>query len=394
MPACWRSGFAEHRRGRPHPRPFSLAEGYEIVREAFIARLARTGARASNARNAPPRIAARGGALRHGASRSTRTAPIPARSWPASASPGARHDDLGGYHLVWTRDAVEAGLGLIARSASQQDAARMLAYLVGTQRPDGRWAQNFFPDGRALLDRHPARRGRHSRCCWPPSCGLGGHAAHAERSRPWCARPSPSSSATARSSRRTAGRRMPGANPFTLAVEVAALVAAAAFLEPTRPPISSRWPTAGTSASRTGPIVSGALAARHGVDGHYVRIAPVGRGGRRGRVDVRNRAGIRWSRGAGRPRVPVPGPPGAERADDPRIRATLAVVDACCAATHPAGPAYHRYNGDGYGEHEDGAPFDGTGIGRAWPLLAGERGHFALRWPARTRALPRRHDCA
>lgn len=38
----------------------------------------------------------------------------------------------------------------------------------------------------------------------------------------------------------------------------------------------------------------------------------------------------------------------------------------------------HHYNGDGYGEHKDGAPFDGTGIGRAWPLLAGERAHYEL----------------
>jgi glucoamylase len=33
---------------------------------------------------------------------------------------------------------------------------------------------------------------------------------------------------------------------------------------------------------------------------------------------------------------------------------------------------------DGYGEHEDGRPFDGTGVGRGWPLLAGERGHYEL----------------
>ena len=44
----------------------------------------------------------------------------------------------------------------------------------------------------------------------------------------------------------------------------------------------------------------------------------------------------------------------------------------------PAGPCWHRYNGDGYGEHEDGQPFDGTGIGRAWPLLTGERAHYEL----------------
>src|SRR5690606_1415851 len=44
----------------------------------------------------------------------------------------------------------------------------------------------------------------------------------------------------------------------------------------------------------------------------------------------------------------------------------------------PLGVAYRRYNEDGYGEHADGRPFDGTGIGRPWPLLAGERGHLDL----------------
>jgi glucoamylase len=44
----------------------------------------------------------------------------------------------------------------------------------------------------------------------------------------------------------------------------------------------------------------------------------------------------------------------------------------------PFGPAWHRYNDDGYGEHDDGSPFDGTGVGRAWPLLTGERAHYEL----------------
>jgi glucoamylase len=44
----------------------------------------------------------------------------------------------------------------------------------------------------------------------------------------------------------------------------------------------------------------------------------------------------------------------------------------------PQGPVWRRYNQDGYGEHEDGYPFDGTGIGRAWPLLTGERAHYEL----------------
>jgi len=44
----------------------------------------------------------------------------------------------------------------------------------------------------------------------------------------------------------------------------------------------------------------------------------------------------------------------------------------------PQGFCWYRYNGDGYGEHADGSPFDGTGMGRPWPLLSGERAHYEL----------------
>jgi glucoamylase len=54
------------------------------------------------------------------------------------------------------------------------------------------------------------------------------------------------------------------------------------------------------------------------------------------------------------------------------------LVDALLRVETPSGPSYRRYNGDGYGEHEDGSPYDGTGVGRLWPLLTGERGHYAL----------------
>ena len=33
---------------------------------------------------------------------------------------------------------------------------------------------------------------------------------------------------------------------------------------------------------------------------------------------------------------------------------------------------------DGYGEHDDGTPYDGLGIGRPWPLLTGERAHYEI----------------
>ena len=69
---------------------------------------------------------------------------------------------------------------------------------------------------------------------------------------------------------------------------------------------------------------------------------------------------------------------GVRAADDPRIRDTVTVIDALLKVETPSGPAWHRYNDDGYGEHADGTPFDGTGIGRGWPLLTGERAHYEL----------------
>ena len=69
---------------------------------------------------------------------------------------------------------------------------------------------------------------------------------------------------------------------------------------------------------------------------------------------------------------------GLRAANDPRIRNTVRVIDALLKTEFAAGPCWRRYNGDGYGEREDGGPFNGIGIGRPWPLLTGERAHYEL----------------
>jgi glucoamylase len=69
---------------------------------------------------------------------------------------------------------------------------------------------------------------------------------------------------------------------------------------------------------------------------------------------------------------------GVRAADDSRICDTAKVIDALLKVETPSGLTWHHYNDDGYGEHEDATPFDGTGIGRGWPLLTGERAHYEL----------------
>jgi glucoamylase len=57
---------------------------------------------------------------------------------------------------------------------------------------------------------------------------------------------------------------------------------------------------------------------------------------------------------------------------------TLKIIDAVLKVETPAGPSWHRYNHDGYGQQRDGGSFTSYGVGRAWPLLTGERGHYEV----------------
>jgi glucoamylase len=69
---------------------------------------------------------------------------------------------------------------------------------------------------------------------------------------------------------------------------------------------------------------------------------------------------------------------GIRKADDPAILATVKVIDHVLKVDTPAGPTWHRYNHDGYGQGKNGGPFTSYGVGRVWPLLTGERGHYEL----------------
>jgi glucoamylase len=68
-------------------------------------------------------------------------------------------------------------------------------------------------------------------------------------------------------------------------------------------------------------------------------------------------------------------------ASDPQVAASIPVVDATIENTTASGPGWHRYNGDGYGDHSGtGAPWapSGQGTGHLWPVLSVERGEYDL----------------
>lgn len=67
---------------------------------------------------------------------------------------------------------------------------------------------------------------------------------------------------------------------------------------------------------------------------------------------------------------------GVRDARDPKVLSSIEAVDAHLRFEYPGGVAFYRFGSDGYGEQDDGSPFDGSGVGRPWPLLTGERGGY------------------
>ncbi|SDG17545.1 glucoamylase [Thermoanaerobacter thermohydrosulfuricus] len=69
---------------------------------------------------------------------------------------------------------------------------------------------------------------------------------------------------------------------------------------------------------------------------------------------------------------------GVKPANDPKILTTIYVVDNLIKVNTPKGPCWYRYNHDGYGEPSKTELYHGTGKGRLWPLLTGERGMYEI----------------
>jgi glucoamylase len=295
---------------------------------------------------------------------------------------GDTGDERGGYHLVWPRDLVETAGALLAFGA-ERDARDTLRYLIATQLEDGHWYQNQWLGGRpywqgiqldesafplllaAALDERDALSGIEVEDMVRRALGfIAGKGPCTDQDR-W--------------------EENAGVNPFTLAVCIAALVAGAELL----PAPASQWAVEladfwNSNIENWTSIADTPLAQQLQVSGYYVRVAPPqivqDHGELRHVVPIRNRVGevdIEADEEIGTEFLQLVRF-GLRSAEDPLILDSIRVVDALLKTDTPCGPVWHRYNGDGYGEHDDGRAYDGTGRGRGWPLLTGERGHYEL----------------
>jgi glucoamylase len=305
--------------------------------------------------------------------------------WGASKS----DDDLGGYHLVWTRDMCHSAGALLA-CGRVDTARRALVYLACTQRPDGGFAQNFWIDGTAYwtgiqLDEVAFPIILAWRLWKVDGLGEFDVFPFVERAAAFLVRYAPVT-------QQERWEENAGYSPSTLAAVISGLICAAdiaraykatelgTFLEAYADWIEAHldeWTT-----TDDGVLLEG-------VKRHYLRIRPPAAGEafhnpsvKPGFIPIANRAPDEVQEFDAREVIDHGFLElvryGVRRADDPLMAASLKVVDHCLKYETPYGPCWRRYNHDGYGQKKDGGPYDGWGQGRAWPLLAGERAHFEL----------------
>lgn len=291
---------------------------------------------------------------------------------------GNSTESLGGYHLVWPRDATLTAFALLAAN-QVLDARHILAHLIATQTEEGRWPQNYFPSGVPYwtgmqLDEtaFPVLLAAKLRELGDED--LPGTAHMVREAVGFLVRTGPASE-------QDRWEENPGVSPFTLAVVISALIAAAPWLtEEERAYVDELADDWNERLEGWCYVQDTPLSRELGIAGYYVRIATLDKAGELSdEVLLRNREGetIRASALISMDfsylvRL------GLRKATDRRVLDTLVACDHVLRVDTPSGPLYHRYNEDGYGEHLDGSPFDGSGVGRAWPLLVGERGHLAL----------------
>jgi glucoamylase len=298
-------------------------------------------------------------------------------------------DDLGGYHLVWTRDMVQTATALLACGRAET-ARRALVYLACTQQPNGGFAQNFWIDGTPYwsglqLDEVAFPLILAWRLWKADGLGQLHIFPFVERAAGFLVQHAPIT-------QQERWEENAGYSPSTLAAVIAGLICAAdmirahdstelaVFLEEFADWIEHHvedW-----TVTNNGVLYPS-------IKRHYMRIRPP----ECGEAYAHESCGKEKLRLQNRP----PGTPyefegreivdagflelvryGVRRADDPLMVDSLAVVDAVLRRELPQGPGWLRYNWDGYGQKADGCAYQGWGQGRVWPLLTGERAHYEL----------------
>ncbi len=285
-------------------------------------------------------------------------------------------NDLGGYHLVWTRDLVQSATALLATGQTSTP-LRALTWLAAIQRSDGSFPQNSWIDGTAYwsgqqLDQIAAPILLAWRLHKRDALGLFSPRVMIVRAAAYLILRGPVTS-------QDRWEENAGYSPSTLATVIAALVCAAEWATEYRETSAADFVFAyadwlASHLEEWMVTTQGELV--EGFPRHYIRINPTDPNAPDPHPDP-NTTMIQLANGGGlHPARNIVGGDflhlvrfGIRDANDPIIRDSIEVIDRVLKHDLPQGPCWRRYNHDGYGQKADGGAFDGTGVGRCWPIL-------------------------
>jgi glucoamylase len=286
----------------------------------------------------------------------------------------ASSGDVGGYHLVWSRDLYHVATAFMAMG-DRDAAGRALTYLFSVQqKPDGSFPQNSWLDGRPYwgslqldevayplvlawqLDRTDAKT----------------YNQHIRRAADFLVAHGPGSP-------QERWEEEAGYSPSTIAAEIAGLVCAAAIAQKNGDQASAaRWLTKADEWNRNVERWTVTRNGRYSAEPYFIRLSAAGEPDSGAPLELNNGAGTFDERTIVDAGFLELVRLGIRPANDPLIARSLSIIDRQIRVDTPNGPAWYRYNHDGYGEKPDGRGYDGTGVGRLWPLLTGERGEYEL----------------
>lgn len=297
---------------------------------------------------------------------------------PWGGGANANENNVGGYHLVWSRDLYQVATAYIALGDTAA-ATRALDFVFNVQqKPDGSVPQNSFLDGRPFwgslqMDEvaYPLilayQLGRFDKPTYEN---------HVKKAADFIVKNGPSTP-------QERWEERPGYSPSTIAAEIAGLVCAADIAKRNGDEASALiWLAAADDWARNVERWTATTDGKYGDGNYYIRISEKGEPDAHHKIELNNGAGTFDENEIVDAGFLELVRLGIKPADDPLIVKSLKVIDQQIKVDTPNGPAFYRYNHDGYGEMDDGRRWnwDGkyTGKGRLWALLSGERGQYEL----------------
>lgn len=283
-----------------------------------------------------------------------------------------------GYHLVWSRDLYEAATSLMVAGDSAT-ARRSVRYLFDVQqKPDGSFPQNSWLNGKPhWTSIQMDEQAYPIILAW--QLGITDRATWEKHVRPAAEFVMNRGPATLQER----WEEVPGYSPSTIAAEIAGLVCASEIAKANgAAEDAARYlKTADDWASHIESwmvTTTGNLGTPLGINAYYMRIDNDTNPNDGYMFDVHNGGGKWDERNVVDQGFTELVRLGIRPANDPIIENSLKVIDATIRVETPNGPDFYRYSHDGYGETFWGGPWRGEGIGRVWPIFAGERGEYEI----------------